>query len=202
LTGFVLALPNFISECGFGGIRKSAPMRRFVSSRVFVEDDMAESGLDNDYKLALGELVIETSKLESTLTEVIAALARIDLIDALVLVHPAPFAQKLDMLTALYRMMYPDEKAPSYASIKAMLGIIKDVSDFRNSVVHALWRVEDGIPQAIRFQRRGKLTRSEVPAPIEKIRQCTREARETTGELMSLARSYRELARRGPQSEE
>jgi hypothetical protein len=140
------------------------------------------SGLDNDYKLALGELVIETSKLESTLTSIIAALVSMDILEALVLVHPAPFAQKLDMLTALYRLHFPDKEDPNYAPIKEMLDRIKDVSDFRNSVVHALWRIgDDGVPQAVRFQRRGVLKRSQLPAPIENVREYTLKAIDLAG---------------------
>jgi hypothetical protein len=156
---------------------------------------MAGPELDDAYKLALGSLVIETSKLDSAVTNIISAIARIDLIDALILVHPSPFAPKLDMLTALYRQLYPDEKDRNYEPIKAMLNHLKDVMEFRNSVVHALWQIEDGVPHAVRFQRRGKLTRSEVPAPIEKIRQCTLEAIELVGDLNGLAQAYRELAR-------
>ena len=32
LIGFALDLPIFISECGFGGIRKSAAIKRFVTA--------------------------------------------------------------------------------------------------------------------------------------------------------------------------
>lgn len=158
---------------------------------------MAESkGLDNDYKLAIGELVIETSKLESRLTEIIAALANINIIDAMILVHPEQFARKLEKLTALYRLLYQDSKDPNYAPIKEMLDHIKEVSEFRNAVVHALWRTnEDGAPEAVRFHARGKLTRSVVPAPYEKIRQYTREAIELSGEIGTLAQGYRELAK-------
>jgi hypothetical protein len=122
-----------------------------------LEGAMAESsGLDDVYKLALGQLVIETSKLESKLTEIIAALVGMSDLEALILVHPAPFAQKVDMLTALYRLIFLEKDDPDYAPIKEMLQRITDVSDFRNSVVHALWQIgEDGVPQAVRFRRRG-----------------------------------------------
>jgi hypothetical protein len=99
------------------------------------------SGLDNGYKFALGELVIETSKLESKLTSIIAALASMGILEALVLVHPAPFAQKLHMLRGLYRLIFPDKDDPNYAPIKAILDRIKEVADFRNSVVHAFGRL-------------------------------------------------------------
>jgi hypothetical protein len=158
--------------------------------------------LGNDYKMALGALVIETSKLESKLTEIIAALAKINIVEALVLVHPAPFAQKLDMLRALFRLIYPDENDPNYAPIREMLGRVKDTYDFRSSVVHALWRVDEGVPHAVRFQRRGKLTRSAVPAPIERIRQCTVEAIASATELDALAQAYRGFAKLDPQPEE
>jgi hypothetical protein len=154
------------------------------------------SGLNNDYKLALGELVIETSKLESKLTSTIAALASMGILEALVLVHPAPFTQKLDMLRALYRLIFPDKDDPNYAPIKSLLDRIKDVADFRNSVVHALWHIgDDGVPQAVRFQRRGVLKRSQLPAPIENVRKCTLEAIDLAGNLETVAQGHRELTK-------
>jgi hypothetical protein len=161
------------------------------------------SGLDNDYKIALGELVIETSKLESRLTSIIAALASMGIPEALVLVHTAPFAQKLDMLTALYRLAFSDKDDPNYAPIKAILDRIKEVANFRNSVVHALWHIgDDGVPLAVRFQRRGELKRSRLPAPIEKVREYTLEAINLAGSLETLAQSYRELTKLSPEQKE
>jgi hypothetical protein len=185
-------------------MRTSASMKRLAASSSLSEGVMTESGgLDDAYKLALGELVIETSRLESKLTDTIAALVGMEIVEALILVHPAPFAQKLDMLTALYRLVFLDKDDPEYAPIKEMLERITAVSEFRNSVVHALWQIdENGVPQAVRFRRRGILQRSELPAPIENVREYTREAIALAEYLDMLSQVYRELAKMPPQPKE
>jgi hypothetical protein len=145
---------------------------------------------------------METSKLDSKLTDIIAAMTGMDIISALIVVHHQQFSNKLDCLRALFRRFYPDEDAPNYQPIKKMLDRIKAVGDFRNSVVHTAWRVDEksGIPHTVRFQARGKLTRSVQPASYEKIRQCTLEAIDLAGSLGTLAEAYREFAKPDPQS--
>jgi hypothetical protein len=149
-------------------------------------------GIDNDYKLALGGLVMEVSVLDSKVTELIAALTEMDLADALILVHHQQPANKIDGLRALFHRIYPAEDDPQYRPVKEVLDRVKAVTEFRNSVVHALWHVDDaGTPHAVRFQARGKLTRSIQPAPVEKIREYTLEAKELAGALGDLASAYR-----------
>jgi hypothetical protein len=70
-------------------------------------------GLDDDYKLALGALVIEVSKLDSKITDLISALTKTDIAHALIMVHQQPFAQKLDVLRSLLRLIYPDDDDPN-----------------------------------------------------------------------------------------
>jgi hypothetical protein len=159
------------------------------------------AGIDDDYKLALGSLVMEVSKLDSKVTDLIVALTGMNMTYALILVHHQQFANKWDGLCALYRLMYDDESDPKFEPIKEMLTRTKEVADFRNSVVHALWHVDEhGIPHTVRFQARGKLTRSRQPAPVEKIRQYALEAIELAGTLGALAQGYREYAKIDPQS--
>jgi hypothetical protein len=158
------------------------------------------SGIDDDYKLAFGIFLMEASKLDSKLTEIIAALTEMHITHALIIVHHQQFSNKLDSLRALFRLIYPDEDDPRYQPIKEMLDQIKAVGDFRNSVVHALWRVEEGVPHTVRFQARGKLTRSVQPASYEKIRQCTLEAIKLAGDLGDLAEAHRGFAKIDSQS--
>jgi hypothetical protein len=103
----------------------------------------------------------------------------------------------MDGLRALFRLIYPDDKDPQYQPIKSVLDRVKTVGEFRNSVVHALWRVENGIPHTVRVQARGELTRSDQPAPVEKIRQSALEAIDLGGTLGMLAKVYRGYAKAG-----
>lgn len=160
-----------------------------------------QSGIDSEYKLALGSLVIEVSKLDSKMTDLIGALTGMDTAYALILVHHQQFANKWDGLCALFRIIYPDDDDPQYRPVKDVLTRTKAVADFRNSVVHALWHVDAaGVPHTVRFQARGKLTRSRQPAPVEKLRQYALEAIELGGNLSALAQVYREYRKIGPQS--
>jgi hypothetical protein len=159
------------------------------------------AGIDDDYKLALGSLVMEVSMLDSKITDLIAALTEMETAYALILVHHQQFSNKMDGLKALFRLIYPDENDPQYQPIKRVLDRVKTVADFRSSVVHALWRVDEhGVPHTLRAQARGKLTYSSQPAPVEKIREAVREAIELAGTLGSLARVYRGYAKAGLES--
>jgi hypothetical protein len=150
------------------------------------------SGIDDDYKWALGGLVMEVSKLDSGLTQLIAALTEMSIIYALILVHHQQFSNKLDAVRALFRLIYPSEDDPEYRPVKDVLDRVKAVGDFRNSVVHALWTVDEaGTPHAVRFHARGELRRSRQPAPIEKVREHTLEAIQLAGALSNLAKVYR-----------
>jgi hypothetical protein len=150
------------------------------------------TGIDDDYRLALGGLVMEVSILDSKVTELVAALSKMDLADALILVHPQQPTNKLDGLRALFRRLYPAEDDPRYRPVREVLDRVKAVTEFRNSVVHALWYVdEEGTPHAVRFQARGEFKRSIQPAPVEKIRECTLEAKDLAGSLGDLAKAYR-----------
>ncbi len=158
-------------------------------------------GLDDDYKLALGALVIEVSKLDSKITDLISALTKTDIAHALIMVHQQPFAQKLDVLRSLLRLIYPDDDDPNYLPIKGDLDKIKEVVEFRNMIVHALWNIDgDGIPHAVRFRAKGVLKRYRVPAPVEQIHQRTIEALDVAGTLGTLAQGFREWLKPDPQS--
>jgi hypothetical protein len=105
----------------------------------------------------------------------------------------------IDGLRALFHRIYPAEDDPQYRPVKQVLDRVKAVTDFRNSVVHALWHVDDaGMPHAVRFQARVKLTRSIQPTPVEKIREYTLEAQGLAGTLGDLASAYRGWARIDP----
>jgi hypothetical protein len=156
------------------------------------------SGIDDDYKLALGSLVMEVAKLDSKVTDLIAALTEMEIDYALILVHHQQFSNKVDGLRALFRLIYPSDDDPQYQPVKEVLDRVKAVGDFRNSVVHALWRVDEaGVPHAVRIHARGKLTYSPQPAPVEKIREHTLEAINLAGTLTALANVYRGWARAG-----
>lgn len=160
------------------------------------------NGIDADYKQALGELVYQTSKLDSRLTDLIGAMTNTTIIEAMILVHHQQFANKLDGLKALFRIIYPDDEAPNYQSIKKMLDRLKIVADFRNTIVHAMWTIgDDGVPLAVRFSARGKFSRSRQPAPVEKLRQFSLEAIDLAGTLGMLAQGYREFEAASRQSQ-
>jgi hypothetical protein len=78
-------------------------------------------GIDDDYRLALGGLVMGVSVLDSKVTELIAALTEMDLADALILVHHQQPANKIDGLRALFHRIYPAEDDPQYRPVKQVL---------------------------------------------------------------------------------
>jgi hypothetical protein len=109
-----------MSLCCLGGIRPKAAMRRLVSSKLEVLA-MASSALDNDYKLSIGELVIEAGKLDTQLTDIIIAVSGMGILPAMIFIHNQGFSQKLTGLTAMFRIIYPDDTDSKWLQIKELL---------------------------------------------------------------------------------
>jgi hypothetical protein len=162
---------------------------------------MSSDGINDDYKLAVGTLVIEVARLETKLTELIAFLTGLHMANALILIHHQPFLLKLDSAVAVFRLLFADEQAWETSDARAVLDRVKVVSEFRNNIVHAMWHVDAaGMPHTVRFKGRGELTRSRQPAPVENIRQYVREAAELHAKLDRLAQHHKGCARFDPQS--
>lgn len=147
--------------------------------------------LTSDYHWAIGRLFAETGKLDTALTNYIAALTGLHIVEAVILVHHQQFANKLDSVKALARLQFADEQAWERHPLKEILIRAKSVGDFRNTLAHAIWTFEEGsdVPLAVKFSARGKFDRSRKPVPIEDIQQKTLEAIELVGSLNSYAQA-------------
>jgi hypothetical protein len=105
ILGGFLGLLSFISECGFGGIRKSAPIRRLVVSRsvgVFVMS--TQIPLDNAprHAQAIGRLVGHWAIVENHLVLLFGYLASLDHIKAqLIYQNFVSQSAKIDMIRRL-----------------------------------------------------------------------------------------------------
>jgi len=133
---------------------------------------------------AIGALVVVTSELDSLLTDLIAIFTKTNLINAIITVHHQQFASKVDSLLALCDLhLGEDEFEPIFALIKH----VKEVGEFRNTVVHAHWSIDDeGKAYAVRFSARGKLSRSRRPYTSGEIQVRADEGAVLVRKLLSL----------------
>jgi hypothetical protein len=151
-------------------------------------------GIDDDYRLAVGGLIIEMARLDSKLTDLIIAVTGMHVMHALTFVHHQQFSNKWAGIVALYRLIYPEETDWKATEAYAVLNRIKAVADFRNTLAHAMWHVDDfGVPHAVRFAARGELTRSRRPVPVEQVQEHVREAVQLQSRVDILAESDRGL---------
>ncbi|MGE0280217.1 MAG: hypothetical protein AB7P20_06335 [Rhizobiaceae bacterium] len=80
-------------------------------------------------------------------------------------------SSKIDTLLALYHLGSSDDEIKLGDGFTKMMSKARGLCDFRNSVVHCLWSVdEDGTAHAARFSARGKLVRTRVPVSASEIR--------------------------------
>jgi hypothetical protein len=78
--------------------------------------------------------------------------------------------------------VYGDEE--QFQPIMEMSNQAKSIGDFRNTLVHAVWAVdENGIANAVRFSARGKFKRSKFPVTPAEILERANEALELAGRL-------------------
>ncbi|MBI2255275.1 MAG: hypothetical protein HYU58_11695 [Proteobacteria bacterium] len=142
------------------------------------------------YAKPLGALVIACSKLESQLTNLIAAVTEMNIFHAVTTVHHQQFASKADTLLALLRTIFADDK--KFDPIVALINDAKVVSDYRNSLVHAIWTFDDkGQATTVKFSARGKLSRSRSLVDIPKIEKNCALAFEIAAKIEDLTRHVR-----------
>jgi hypothetical protein len=147
--------------------------------------------LSDDHIRAIGSLVVEVSKLDSVLTDLSAILMDCHVLQAIIAIHHQQTANKIDTLKALADLAFTGEDAKEaggaddvLAWLLDLLGKAKTVNDYRSSVVHAYWTVDDtGTAYAVRFSARGKLRRTKTPHRAEEIQKRADEARAFAAEL-------------------
>jgi hypothetical protein len=172
---------------------------RFASARLSLGGfDMKD--ISSDYKWAIGDLVVETAKLESAVTNLVAVATGMGPVAALIFVHHQQHSSKISSLLAYFDFYMKDD--PRRQSVMDKFNRVKEVADFRNTVVHSYWTVDDaGAAYVTKWQARAKLTYSKRPIPVEEIRQHMLEARDLRGSLEALARLYAEFAKSNPEDE-
>jgi hypothetical protein len=101
--------------------------------------------------------------------------------------YPLNFSSKMDTLKALLSLSMDDDERKADPTI-ALLNKVSDLGDFRNTMVHAYWRIEpDGTTTAVRFPTRGgKFSRSLKPLTSTEIRAKATEAGATEQLLRGL----------------
>ena len=133
---------------------------------------MSEDILSESHVREIGRLVVNVSKLDTLLTDLIAAFSETDIIRTIIMVHHQQFSNKADTLLSLIRAVL---KGMSESDINKFIEPIvksKAVNDFRNMIAHGLWTVDsEGIASAVRFQARGEFKRTKHPISAKDIAQ-------------------------------
>jgi hypothetical protein len=152
--------------------------------RIAMTKPPSKSILSDDHINAIGRLVVAVSKIDSLLTDITAIFLQTDIWGTIIAVHHQQIASKLSTLESLIRQRL------SAADAQGIWDVIKsagDVAGFRNKIVHCHWTIdESGVVYAVRFQARGKFSRSRHQIDAVDIQQQADEADAIAGRLVGL----------------
>ena len=131
---------------------------------------MSQDILSNEHVKEIGRLVVNISKLDVLLTDLIAAFSETDIIRTIILVHHQQFSNKADTLLALIRAVLRELSENELKKFIDPIVKSKAVNDFRSTIAHGLWVVDsDGMASAVRFQARGEFKRTKIPISAQDI---------------------------------
>jgi hypothetical protein len=128
-----------------------------------------ETSLTPDYALAIGQLVIAISKLDSVLIDVIRIFSKTDIMVAVTAFSHLQTTSKIDTLLALYRLGDTPDEVKKGDRFTAMMTEARRLCDYRNTIVHAYWAVDETGAHAVRFSARGEFKRTSVPVTAKDI---------------------------------
>jgi hypothetical protein len=136
---------NFISECCFGGIRNSAPMRRLVFSNCVsimstsdTEWPLPEHQLaPNNYLAALGQATFVYNMLESMMSSVFPSCAPLEIEAARTLFHKLNNRDRVDLLTDFVTHNEKDKQVKSV--ILHYINCYDICTENRNILMHAIY---------------------------------------------------------------
>jgi len=143
--------------------------------------------IPESYALAIGEMVLAASKLDSILTDLLAIWAQTDILSAVIAFSHSQPTSKIDTLLALYQLPSSSDEIKSGDEVTRLLKRLRDLFDYRNTIIHAHWTVNgDGTISSVRFSARGQFKRSKKPVSVEDIRAHVAEMHEVEATLRSL----------------
>ncbi len=108
-----------------------------------------------------------------------------NLVYAVTAVHHQQISSKRDTLLSLCKLSL--KEGQPLENIVRIIEKAKAVCDFRNTVIHAYWSVDDaGTAHAVRFSARGEFKRTRNPYTSKQIQERADEAIEIGVELAEL----------------
>lgn len=148
---------------------------------------MTTSELSKDHVTAIGQLVVNMTRIESIIVDLLGIYMGTPILSAIVAFYPASYSTKMDTLKALASLPMDDGERDKDPTI-ALLNQASALGEFRNTMVHAYWSIaDDGTTMAVRFPTRGgKLSRSRRPLTAEEILEKASEAAEVEQKLRGL----------------
>lgn len=146
--------------------------------------------LPAEYSTAIGQLALGAGEIDVLLTDVASAIMEVDVFRAIAVFHHQQPSSKVSSLKALCGLVFrEDDGSPMerQAEITDIIGRAGAEMEYRNSIIHAYWTVDDdGLPHAVRFSARGKVERKRRPVEIAEIRAHVLVIRELLAELRAL----------------
>ncbi len=145
--------------------------------------------LSDDHIKAIGEMVVAMTRVESLVIDLLGIfMGSKSVVHTVAAFSHQQMSNNVDTLSAIASIGFTKEelKGDRFAGVMSQC---KALADFRNTVVHAYWTIDDaGRPLAVRYQARGYFKRTRTPISAEEIRAKAHEA----GELEKTLRGLRD----------
>lgn len=146
--------------------------------------------LPGEYLRAIGLVVVRWNHLDQIVNLFLIHLLGKEIVDDrshIVFAHMA-FPQKLDVLSALVEQMVVLPQYKSLQNYKAtVLPRLKAAQDGRNSIIHALWGMMNGVPMRASIKARGSLKFTSTVATLEEIEAAIQAIEDARVALSALA---------------
>ena len=144
---------------------------------------------------AIGRLAIACTDLDASLTELIAAILEIHMVDAIILVHEQGFASKYQ---AIVNLMFEREKGDQLdEALRNAFARSKEIYEHRNAIVHGVYGTDENGLLIGRVRTRGGLKVSKKPFDREHVLKDASEGFRLAFEFRMARRDYLEKLARG-----
>jgi hypothetical protein len=186
---------TFISECGFGGIRNSAPIKAFVFSK---ESAMASTpkqkrrkkmAISTQFRL-IGQFVFTWNLLEADLNDAIISLCKLDNIHGIIVTANLNFQTKMHIFTTMIDLLARGKSKAWIESAENTIARIHTINqEWRIVVVHNVSTSID--TKSVRFLKVSAKRKLNWPTIIKSKAEFVA----IYGEMMSLGDKVKDIAK-------
>jgi hypothetical protein len=149
----------------------------------------------------IGEVSLRWNVIDNLLNLVLISLLKLDIYSGennAPFIHMA-FNQKLEVLSCLVKGRCLPEDSPLVVRFKAVVPILKSGNTSRNTIVHSVWRVKEGVVAYQSLKARGVVEFIYIPVTIKFLQDANKHMENTRQAMLQLLAAIGTRPRSSPQ---